>query len=276
MKSSIKLFGDISITNLKTILVDKTAIIADLHLGYELAMTEQGIFLPTCQYEEIRKNLKQAISKYKPEMLIINGDFKHDFSKPSPQEWREIEKILKFLAEHIKKVVIIKGNHDNYLLNITSKFSNVEFCKEDYVLNDILITHGHLDNIKYYAYKTIIIAHEHPSITLRDDLDIGIKIPCFLYGTFKKQNIVVMPAFSPLAAGTDVSNQEKSSFFSPLLKKFDIDEFNVVGVAEDELIELNKLKKIKTFKELLYLFFTFLEILLRPFSVSLTTVPYSL
>lgn len=242
MPPKIKLFDNIYATKYKSLVIGNTAIIADLHLGYEQELISKGVFIPKTQFKEMKDALKKLIKEYKIKTLVINGDLKHDFSNATAQEWDEAKELINFLSKKLKKIIIIRGNHDNYLKTIIAR-ENVKFYDNYYSFDDICITHGHKEIVDTYAFKNIIIAHDHPSIFLKDDLNLGLKIPCFLYGKFGKNNIIVLPAFSPLFEGVDVLSAPKENFLSPLIKKH-LDDFKVVTIS-DKLHKFPEIRKIK-------------------------------
>ena len=73
----------VRITNDKCLLLDDgpTAVIGDLHLGYEHALEQDGLYLPRINTGSIRDALNDLLSRYEPERLVLLGDVKHDFRR---------------------------------------------------------------------------------------------------------------------------------------------------------------------------------------------------
>ena len=211
---------------------EKILIISDLHLGYEEALNKQGILMP--RFEDIIKRLKEILKKVNPELIIINGDLKHEFGTISRTEWKQVIDLIDFFKN--KKILLIKGNHDNILGPIAKK-KNVKLV-ENYEINNLLITHGH--KIPKKLNKTIIIGHEHPAISFEGRKDQKYK--CFLKGKYKRKNLIVMPSFNLIQQGTDVTKQKT---LSPFLKK-DLKNFEVY-IVEDKVYKFGKIKKLKEF-----------------------------
>ncbi len=209
------------------------AAMADFHLGYEDVMASQGLFLPRIQRDYIMKLLDKIYEKYDPKMFIVDGDLKHEFSKNMPQEWKEIEEVVDYLSDK-SQLIVIRGNHDNFLKSILKR-RGIELL-DDFTIGDYHFLHGH----KYCELpenKVTIIGHEHPSVTLRDDIFATVKFPCFLYSP----NLIVLPAASIYASGTDVT---KSDYISPILQKNRFD-FNIFGIDEKMgIFPLGKLSSI--------------------------------
>jgi len=210
-------------------------VIADLHLGYEGIMAEQGIFIPKIQFKKELDMLSKIIKKKKASRIIINGDIKHEFSETSYHEFIEVSDLLNFLKNNFKEIILIKGNHDNYIARVSNRY-NVKLY-EEFKINEFYFLHGHKIPIDFMRndVKTIIIAHEHPAIALYDEIGVKEKIDCLLYGDMKDgRKIIVLPAFSYFAQGSDVNILPKEELLSPILREYvDIDELNVIGISEE-------------------------------------------
>src|SRR5438445_11410197 len=69
--------------------------------------------------------------------------------------------------------------------------------------------------------------HEHPAVKLKDDHGAVVSVAAFL----ATDRLIVLPAFSPLALGVDVSSYP---YLSPILNRTPIDDARVIGVDEKE------------------------------------------
>ena len=233
---------DLEITDLGLLLKhEKILVLTDFHIGYEEALNKQGILVPKFQFKDIIKRLTKIFSglkkdKIKLKIIIINGDIKHEFGKISEQEWRETLRLLDFLSKYCEDIILIKGNHDTIIGPIAEKkkVSVVDY----YFAGDVLITHGHKipsKNILKKA-KTIIIGHEHPAISLREDVRTE-KFKCFLKGKYKRKNLVVMPSFCFVTEGNDILKEKPlSPFLDQDLRNFE------VSVVADKVYDFGKIK----------------------------------
>lgn len=217
----------------------KTLIIADLHIGYEEAIINEGILVPKSTFSEMKKEILELL-KLKPKIVVINGDLKHEFGQISKQEWQETLEILDLLLKK-SDVILIKGNHDTILEPIAKKkkLKVVNF----YIVDNIAILHGHkiLLDKEIYArkIKTIIIGHEHPAVSIKE----GVKnelYKCFLKGSWHGKNLVVMPSFFSVYEGSDVKRER---LLSPFLDERKIRDFEVF-VLGDKVYKFGKLKNI--------------------------------
>ena len=237
----IQIEKDVFISDLYCIyLRDISAVVvSDLHLGFEEEMNLRGLFLPKLQREHVEKMIDGIIETYNPEMVIINGDFKHEFSRNLPQEWDDIIHFIDRYKDNVN-LYFIRGNHDNYLLTILAR-SNIEL-------------HEKFENERYFIYhgdkdlglkKLTILGHEHPSISLRDEIGGVFKIHSFIYNP--ESRVLITPALSFFSSGSDVlTSLLNEEHFTPSLKHTESSKFRVFGLTEEfGLVDLGPLGEMK-------------------------------
>lgn len=226
---------NIEIINLALLVHKRILIISDLHIGFEEALNRQGVLVPRFHYKDIIKKLENIFQKIPPvEKIIINGDLKHEFGTISHQEWKEITNLLDFLKSRCKELIVIKGNHDAILEPIAKKKS-INLISE-YREKGILVIHG--DKVPEKLEDIIIIGHEHPAISLKDEAKVE-KFKCFLKGKFKSNTLIVQPSFNPAIEGSDIL---KEQFLSPFL--LSLSNFQVFVVGKEEALDFGKLKNL--------------------------------
>lgn len=222
-------------------------VLSDFHIGYEEYLF--GKLIPIrAQIDEIIKNLDNIFNlldkeKIKIKEIIILGDLKHEFGEISDSEWRETLLIIDYFLKKSKKIILIKGNHDNILGPIAKK-REVEL-KDYYKIGDICFLHGDKMHKECIDSKIIIMGHLHPAITLYDSYKKE-KFKCFLSGKWSGMQVIVIPSFVPLVFGYDLKNLDSlESGFSFLdnksLKNFDIIIYNQ---KENREYNFGKLKKL--------------------------------
>ncbi|MFB6265597.1 MAG: metallophosphoesterase [Candidatus Nanohaloarchaea archaeon] len=225
------------------------AVISDLHLGLESLMAEQGVLMPKFQLEEMKEDLEEVVDEVEPRRLVICGDVKHEFSEASRGEREEVQELLDFLSDKVEEVLLVKGNHDNYLIYAVDDYPAVEL-EDRFVIGDFVFVHGHeiLEDLETLDAEYVVIGHEHPAVVMRDETGVKEKLPVFLYGDMEDgRKLLVLPAFSRLAEGSQVNQVEEGELLSPFLKqKIDIGEMEAVGVDKEAgLFEFPKLKRIR-------------------------------
>lgn len=213
-----------------------TIAISDLHLGYEGVMAEaEGLFIPKVQFGKEMSMLEKIVGSQKARRILVNGDIKHEFSETSYHESREVSELLYFLENNFEEVILVKGNHDNFIARVTSQHM-VRLCDE-FETNGFHFLHGHKTPTDFGTKKAevVIIGHEHAAIALHDELGVKEKLSCFLYGKMTDgRGIIVLPPFSYFAQGSEINLIPKDELLSPILREFvNIDELEVVGISEE-------------------------------------------
>lgn len=214
-------------------------LIADLHIGYEAALEGDGFAMPRFQTEEMIARLNTAIDRFDPSIIIVNGDFKHNFDRNLSAEWREVEKVVDQIGGRAK-LIVTRGNHDNFLATILAK-KGLHLRKE-VVIGNIKLVHGHESCSPWQG--GMVFGHEHPAITLREKTGASVKVPCFLFD--KENNRLVVPAFSPLAIGSDIISTPDDERMIPLLSKTGVDNYCAFGFSEDNILNYRTIGELRT------------------------------
>jgi len=222
--------------------------IGDLHIGQEHAIRKSGVLIPETQVKDVISDLDKIIKEikkndWKLKKVVFLGDIKHFFG----YEWKErfyFNKVLSFLHQHIKDkdIVLIKGNHDKF------DFSGKKM-KNYYINKGLCFLHGHISfpQVLEDRVKMLVMGHLHPSIILSDKQNIKKeKYKCFLYGKFKKKDVLILPSFFGAIEGSAINNPnyypEEGFSMIPVksLKNFNVFVLNESG----EVLEFGKVKKL--------------------------------
>ena len=73
---------------------NKTLVIADPHLGWEMALRDKGIHVPS-QTPRLLEKMTTILSKHKPDSLLILGDIKYSIVSAKPGEWHDIPEFFR-------------------------------------------------------------------------------------------------------------------------------------------------------------------------------------
>jgi putative SbcD/Mre11-related phosphoesterase len=218
---------------------------SDTHLGLEDQREKIGMHIPGSIFEKVLEYILTPVKALGCERIILLGDVKHEFGRPTEAEWYTVKKFVKILREIGCEPEIVKGNHDNYIVHVLKEL-NVKLHDPSLRLGDYYLTHGNNDlEHDFKDSKHIFMGHEHPAISIRDDVGVKHRFKAFLSGRIKNWNITVLPSVSPLSYGNPMNEMHKSQFMTPLLRKYGIDNFIPY------LIEMGKVvKKFPVMKEL--------------------------
>ncbi|MHA2358081.1 MAG: metallophosphoesterase [Candidatus Heimdallarchaeaceae archaeon] len=200
-----------------------TLVLADLHIGFESIMLEDGTSAPFNQTQELADLISNYIRLLKPDKLVLNGDIKHSFHELTKIENRDVKKFLQAVSPLVKEVHIIKGNHDTFLNWVVRDIENATFHESHYVLGKYFFTHGdeHLPDSISSEVQYVIIAHEHPVLAARINGLQKIRSLAFLFGPLKNRTskIIVLPAFSSYSTGTPIHPSNVKHLLSPILRE---------------------------------------------------------
>lgn len=145
----------------------RTLVITDLHIGWEIALSEKGIHVPT-QAPKLLQKLKTLLDTYKPEKLLILGDVKHTVATAELSEWQDIPDFFNNIKTHVKEIQIIRGNHDGNLEPLLPE--NIKILSSTgTAIGEVGLFHGHRwPSLSLLKCKTLVMGHIHPVVALRD------------------------------------------------------------------------------------------------------------
>ena len=161
-----------------------TAVVADLHLGYDLARHRLGDAVPSTGLDDTTAALSPLLRSRFVRRLLIAGDAVEN------QSGAELFALLmKWLASAgLEWIGLVPGNHDRSLGEIDS----LSCVPDGLTLGSWQICHG--DRRPQGGLQ--MMGHFHPCLRLRGRMSA----PCYLVGRSR----IIIPAFSQDAAGVNV------------------------------------------------------------------------
>ena len=145
----------------------RTMVIADLHIGWEMALVEKGIHVPT-QTPKLLKKLVALTTTYKPQNLLILGDVKHTVAKAGIGEWHDIPDFFNELKKQVQEISVIRGNHDGSLEPLLPETVKIQPAT-GITMGEIGFFHGHQwPSPTLLGCKTLVMGHVHPVVAFRD------------------------------------------------------------------------------------------------------------
>lgn len=221
-------------------------IIGDTHFGMESKLRIRGIYDEQFSNKLFLK-LKNLIISYNAKKLIMLGDVKEPITTLD-EKTEEILAKLSLLCE----IIIVRGNHDG----------GIERCpsakiipSEGFLYEKLGLVHGHswpAEEVMSCTY--LIMGHQHPMITLTDQLGKKHSEPTWLiadgneneikkhYKKFnKKIKLILMPAFNSLV-GSSINS--KNVRLGPILNNnlFKLNDALVFHLDSTGLGKLNSIK----------------------------------
>jgi uncharacterized protein len=188
----------------------KSLIVSDLHFGKTGHFRKSGIPVPQTIYKEDLQRLISLLNYFKPEQLIVVGDFFHSHANTELdwfKKWRED-------LAHLK-VLLVRGNHD-ILKDKWYEEAAIEVIEKELLIYPFLFTHDRCsDREDVYTF----CGHLHPGIFLHGLGKQGIRLPCFYFA----RHHCVLPAFSRFT-GMALIEPERSE--------------NVFAIVENKLVQM--------------------------------------
>jgi putative SbcD/Mre11-related phosphoesterase len=175
---------------------ERTAVIADVHLGYEWARGAAGDCIPAHSLAETLESLELLLGRARIDRLVVAGDLV-ETPRPCRRTAAELGRLGRWLDDREISLVAILGNHDRSLSQMFARKPG-DHATPPPTLAETLevagwtIAHGH----RPASGARSIIGHHHPALKLA-----GRTTPCFLIGPKR----IMLPAFSRNAAGCDLA-----------------------------------------------------------------------
>ncbi|MBU5575443.1 MAG: metallophosphoesterase [Candidatus Aenigmatarchaeota archaeon] len=192
------------VLNEPAILINKTLVIGDIHIGYEYELESYGIHIPN-QTERIIKKIEKIIKETKAKKLILLGDIKHFFKGISFNEFKDLPNFLDKLSEKIE-LIIVKGNHDG---NIEDLVENIKvYDASGFRDNNIYYFHGNgKPKEDYKKCKIILMSHVHPLIKFSSGNSVMYE-RCWIISENKNSKLIILPAFNDLLGGVSINSEK--------------------------------------------------------------------
>ena len=232
-------------------------VISDLHIGLEYDLLKSGIKIRK-RIEKFKIIIDDLIKLTKASNLLIIGDVKYKVPGMSLQELKDIPKFFNYLNDNFKKVIVIKGNHDDFLETILHKKVKI-YSSRGVKLGEYGFFHGHAWPSKaLMKCDYLFMGHLQPAIEFRDKLGYRSIQQVWLKGKLNQElikkkyeiketgklNFIVLPSFNKVSGSLAVNKVLKEDLIGPLLanKILDIDKTKSYLLDGTHLGEIKNLK----------------------------------
>ena len=167
------------------LMLDKTLILSDLHLGKTLHFRKAGLAIPAAARDADQSELIRILLMEKPETVLVLGDLFHSASNRECEELAMITS--QFPSIHFE---LIMGNHDILSPEV---YRSMDFeTSSNRSMGNILLTHEPILDLDPKIIN--IHGHIHPGIRLVGLGRQSMLVPCFFW---TKQSFC-LPAFGAL------------------------------------------------------------------------------
>lgn len=204
----------------------ETLVLADTHVGRDEA---SEVEFPLGESADLEDRLTALLSAREPSEVVFAGDVLHQFDRASYGITARLRTLTDACRDAGATPVLVAGNHDTMLDSVWDgtvhdryRIEGVDPSRPDY---DALVCHGHEEPDRAAGADPdadpatpgcYVIGHDHPTIDIE-----GQRRPCFLFGEglYRQRDVLMLPAFTSLAAGVEINGMRASDFQSPLLRR---------------------------------------------------------
>nr|WP_294991896.1 ligase-associated DNA damage response endonuclease PdeM [uncultured Sediminibacterium sp.] len=181
---------------------EKILIVADLHFGKTGHFRKSGIAVPQSVYQQDLQRLFHQISFFKPDKVLIVGDFFHSLQN------REMDFFLKWRNDlQSLPFILVQGNHD-ILRKEWYQEAAIDLL-DQYHSKSFLFIH---DDADFDGTEDLFVfsGHLHPGCIIRGAGKQSLRFPCFY---FTDRNCI-LPAFSHFSGLAIVEPKKKDHVFA--------------------------------------------------------------
>ncbi|MBR2254943.1 MAG: metallophosphoesterase family protein, partial [Candidatus Methanomethylophilaceae archaeon] len=163
---------------------DEYLVVGDLHIGVESHLRSKGFHLVS-HTDDMIKDLRDA-AETGASKLIVLGDVKDSVPGSNRQEYREIPDFFETLFETFDSIDLVRGNHDTNIEEFVP--SRVKLHPATGMkIREVGFVHGHMwPSNDVMACKTLVMAHNHPTVMFKDGVGRRTTEPCWMRGRFKE------------------------------------------------------------------------------------------
>ncbi|RLM59515.1 metallophosphoesterase [Halobellus sp. Atlit-31R] len=183
-----------------------TLVLSDLHVGRSEA---SDVAFPLGERRDLVERLEARVAETDPSTVVFAGDVLHRFGTVTDRSRETVSELASACRDAGSEVVFVRGNHDAMLDSIR------EDVRDAYVVGDeprTVVCHGHAE--PPLDAELYVVGHDHPAIEIE-----GQRRPCFLHAPagYREADVLMLPAFSRLAAGVEINGARAADLQSPLI-----------------------------------------------------------
>ncbi|WP_432764814.1 metallophosphoesterase [Halobaculum limi] len=193
-----------------------TLVVADLHIGRAEA---SDVEYPLGEAGDLTGRVEALLTRFEPSEMVLAGDVLHRFTHASVASERSLAGVVDACRDAGARPVLVRGNHDTVLGDVWDGDVHDAYELDARVRGSpVVVRHGHEAPPDDETAGLYVVGHDHPTISIE-----GSRRPCFLYAerAYRGADVLMLPAFSRLAAGVEVNGMYARDFQSPFVTDAD-------------------------------------------------------
>jgi putative SbcD/Mre11-related phosphoesterase len=197
---------------------ERMLVIADLHIGWEIALAQEGIHVPS-QTPKILTKLLGLIDLCKPTSLLLLGDVKHTIAKVELEEWQDVPSFFEALLKKVSDIKVVLGNHDGNLEPLLPE--NVKLLPSTGIaIEEAGFFHGNAwPAPEILACRSLVMGHVHPTVAFKDHM--GFRITAQVWVKAKLNGELLAKAFLK-SQGVQVEGKANTNAVKLLYRKANV------------------------------------------------------
>jgi len=153
---------------------ERVLVVADLHIGWEVALVERGIHVPS-QTPRMLERMTRLIKDHRPTRIIFLGDVKHTVATAEWGEWQDVPDFFEALLKMVSEIEVIPGNHDGNLEPLLPGAVRTLPSTGVVLWEEVGLFHGHTwPAPELLGCPNLVIGHSHPVVAFRDPLGFRV------------------------------------------------------------------------------------------------------
>lgn len=183
---------------------EQALIVSDIHFGKTGHFRKAGIGIPQTVFKEDLQRLFAQIQLFKPNRLVVVGDFFHSSMNKEMQLFEKWRRDLSSLPIHL-----VLGNHD--ILNLTwYKEHHIEVHLPELCIAPFTFIHEPVTNAKATTSGYAFSGHLHPGVQVSGISKQSLRFPCFYFN----ETYAVLPAFGRFTGLHTVKTKKRDKVFA--------------------------------------------------------------
>lgn len=191
-------------------------LLADLHVGRAAA---SDVEYPLGEADDLERRLRALVGRFEPAAVVFAGDVLHRFGRVSVAAERSLSALVDACRDAGARPVAVRGNHDAALADVWEGTVRDAYELDCRVRGEpAVVRHGHEAPPGDERAGLYVVGHDHPTVSVE-----GNRRHCWLYAerAVRGADVLMLPAFSRLAAGVEVNGMDARDFQSPFVTDAD-------------------------------------------------------
>ncbi len=211
-------------------------VVGDMHIGLERKYERMGVHFEHAS-EADASSIMKVCKEVGARTVISLGDVKESIGFPDVFELQALRRFFAGIGDY--DIIIAKGNHDGHLPEILQRIGVNTQIEREILLGDFVFTHGNsMLSHDALSKKYAIAAHGHFVVRQGARLEKAFMVARRVSTSKienRSQKLILVPAFSKLIYGTQITDSTKKMM--PMFRNmvFDFDSAQVIGAQGDRL-----------------------------------------